>query len=479
VGKASLIMVVGFNIVFLAMGLNLSGVTAHCYKNYVNYYDMEQAHFIAESITNIALSELYVASVSNTFYQLPNSTLIATNTYQRTINFNGATATVTQFRDLNLLQNTFTVVSTYLQFPDTIIVKSRQQNFAQFAMYTVNDGGIQWTAGELCNGPLHSEGTLVITTSGGSGPIFSGRVTTLGGYTVNGSTPRSLYNGFTGGYANGVTIPLPTSAMMTANMALALPKGLVVTPTSTSNDIYIEFKASDSTMIIKEGAKSTQSDGNWASTTKFTPYGSTTGVYSTKTSSSFDGLVSLAASSNANIHIKGKLNGQITVANVAGTGSIYIDSSVTYKNENVNGPFTSTSPKSDDMLGIVANHSIIITDNTNNNTTSSTGKNPTGNVNIDASIFSLGVNATDGFTAQNYDSRDAGYINLLGGLQQNSRQIVGQTKYGVQYGFNKNYTYDTRYQNSYPPSYPVDQLFGLITYYENMGWKNTNVWSEW
>jgi hypothetical protein len=413
-----------------------------------------------------------------------SGTLIAANTYQNTINFCGATATITQFRDTSLLQNTFTVVSNYQGYIDTVRVQSRQQNFAQFAMYTVNDGGIVWGAGEMCNGPLHSEGTLTLQTAdghasgnNGNGPQFTGRVTVKGGYKLNGtSNPATLYDGYKGGYQNGVSIALPSEAMLTSNLALAMPKALSLSPTA-GNDIYIDF-LKNGTMLITQKATSTQDTAQqWVGNVKYTPYtkaGSSTGVYSTQLSSSFDGVIALDTASNANIHLRGTLDGAITIARITGTttntGSVYIDSSVTYLNGNVNNP--ATPPLSNDMLGIVADHSIYVTDNDNNNTTT---RNPSGNVNIDASIFSLGVKSTDGFTAQNYTTRNANYINLLGGLQQNNRQAVGQTSGS---GFQKNYTYDKRLANSFPPGYPVDQYFCLMTYYENMQWPS-GIWSIW
>jgi hypothetical protein len=487
-GRTSLILVVGFNIIFITMGLNISSISSHAYNSYINDINHEQAHFAAESVVNIALADLYAASTANTFYTMPG-TNIAANTYQNTINFNGATATITQFRDLTLLRNTFTVVSNYQGYIDTVIILSRQQNFAQFAMYTVNDGGIIWGAGEFCNGPLHSEGTLTLQTAdghangnNGNGPQFTGRVTVKGGYTLNGTAnPAALYNGFTGGYQNGVGIAMPSAAMLTTNLTTSLPKAINLAPTA-GKDIYIDF-LSNSTMLITQSAANTQNtDQQWVNNANYTPYttagngslpGNSKGIYSTLTSANFNGVIALTGASNANIHIRGKLDGAITIANVAGTGSVYIDSSVTYLNGNVNNP--AAPPLSNDMLGIVANHSVIITDNPNNNVTTAGNLNPAGDVNIDATIFSLGLNNADGFTAQNYKTRNAGYINLLGGLQQNNRQAVGQTSGS---GFQKNYTYDKRYLNSFPPGYPVTQLFGLVTYYENMQWPD-GIWSIW
>jgi hypothetical protein len=467
-GKTSIFMVVGFNMVFMFMGLNLSGISSHAYHNYINYENIEQAQFATESVSNMALAQLFASSQANSFYSMsPNP---------QTITFNGATATLSQFRDLTLLQNTFTIVSTYNGYSDTIRIKSRQQSFSQFAMYNVNDGGIVWGNGEVCNGPIHTQGTLTLQTangkadgSNGNGPLFSGRASTLKGYTLNGANPKSLYNGFTGGYQNNLSIGLPSAAMLTNNLNSSLPLAVNL-PTTANKDVYIEFK-SNGTMVIKQGAVSTQSSGTWTGS-GYTLWGAGNsglgnGMYSTSLSSSFNGVVALTGTSNANVHIKGKLNGQITIACVAGSGSVYIDSSVVYKDENVNG-INNNPPTSDDMLGIVANHSVIVTDNTNNDVTNGTTK-------IDATIFSLGLNASDGFTAQNYNTRPVGTLSLLGGLQQNNRQAVGLVS-GA--GFKKNYVYDKRYINQFPPGYPVDQYFSLISYYENMGW-NKSIWNEW
>ena len=80
-----------------------------------------------------------------------------------------------------------------------------------------------------------------------------------------------------------------------------------------------------------------------------------------------------------NIHVKGVLNGQVTIAALSSNssnGRVWIDSSVVYNDNPI------TNPASTDMLGICAQTILLITGDANND-------NPAKGVTIQASMFSL------------------------------------------------------------------------------------------
>ena len=111
-------------------------------------------------------------------------------------------------------------------------------------------------------------------------------------------------------------------------------------------------------------------------------------------------------------------------------------------------------PNSTDLLGIVSEGDVMITDNAANNS----------DIKIHASIFSQ----NGGFGAENYDTRPiAGKIELLGGIIQDTRRAVG-TFSGVttNHGFDKRYRYDERFLLVSPPHFPGTGSYEIISWFE-------------
>ena len=156
------------------------------------------------------------------------------------------------------------------------------------------------------------------------------------------------------------------------------------------------------------------------------------------------------------MHLLGTVKGQYTLAvsGSSGTGSIYLDNDIVY---NTN---PATNPSSTDMLGIVAQQNVWITDNTNNNTNG---------IKINGSIYCQ----SGSFGAENYSTRPAaGFIDLYGGITQNTRGAVGTFTtdwWGntyINHGFSKRYRYDDRLLTSYPPAYPGCGTFEVVSWFE-------------
>ena len=117
-----------------------------------------------------------------------------------------------------------------------------------------------------------------------------------------------------------------------------------------------------------------------------------------------------------------------------------------------------SNPGSTDLLGIVAQNNVFVSDNLANST----------NINVDASIYA----ETGGFGAQDYNTRPlSGTINLYGGVQQNGRIPVGDyvtngSNLYLVSGFLKNYRYDNRLLTIAPPGYPFTGMFEIVSWYE-------------
>jgi hypothetical protein len=149
--------------------------------------------------------------------------------------------------------------------------------------------------------------------------------------------------------------------------------------------------------------------------------------------------------------IKGTIKGQLTLgcSYVSKGGSVYLDSSVAY-NTNPN-----TNPLSTDILGIVTQNNIWVTDNKANNNS----------ITIQGSLYCQ----AGSFGAENYSTRGYdGYINILGGLVQAVRGAVGVigTSGNITNGFSKNYSYDRRFMFSAPPNFPNTGSYNVISWYE-------------
>jgi hypothetical protein len=196
---------------------------------------------------------------------------------------------------------------------------------------------------------------------------------------------------------------------------------------STTNDVYMTFNA-DGTVKYRTG---------------------TTGAWTTKTLTALAGTNQVIVIDGGNLHIKGKLNGQVTVAALSSStskGMVYIDSSVSYNTNPV------TTPTSTDILGIVATNDIMIKDTTYNNTSAG--------ITIQAAMFSQ----NGGFGADHYDTRASGVngsIHLLGGISQKVRNAVG-TSGSPGTGFKKSYYYDNRMLVTAPPSFPTTGSYEIL-----------------
>ncbi|MDP3787562.1 MAG: hypothetical protein Q8R05_08505 [Candidatus Omnitrophota bacterium] len=135
-----------------------------------------------------------------------------------------------------------------------------------------------------------------------------------------------------------------------------------------------------------------------------------------------------------NLWISGTLNGQLTV----GTNrDLVITNNITYNTNPV------TNPSSTDMLGLIAEKDVIISQNAPSNLT------------IQASILAL----DDSFYVENWAGLPPkGKLNIYGGLIQDARGPIGlfnPATSTIISGYSKNYVYDPRLRNIPPPFFPT------------------------
>jgi len=396
-------MVMGFNVIFMVMGFNLSTITTMAYDKYTKYYEMEQAVYCVGSGINIAVGAFY--KDTGWIPSTSDYTFMGGSTFHIDKTWPGPDSITLMARGY------------YATLAETSIVGLKRGKFSEYAIYSVNENGIYWITGDTCRGPLHTEDQLNVSGN----PVFLGKVTTKLGLYKNPSSSKPQF----AGYKSGISQALPSSC------AEVISLGSSGGQSYSNKNVWIDFYP----------------DGKIAVRTPTS--GSTRTIYDNVSSLTSNGVVLVK---NGDLHIKGTLNGRITLG-CTGTGKVYLDSSIVYATDP-----KSISPRCDDMLGIVADKDILITDNSNNT-------NPAVGVTINASLFSR----TGGLQAENYASRDvSGKLKVVGGIQQKNRNPVGTFYIGgaIASGFQKDYDFDKRLQTDAPVGYPALQKFTVMSWYE-------------
>jgi hypothetical protein len=413
-GKALLFVVMGFSLTFLLIAQNFNRVTLKANDNMTNYANTQISHNIAVTGTNIAC---------NAFYLDPNWVAGFSN-----IACMGGTYTTNiQTLDATKLIKSITTISTYngyngyavKTYHDTLIVTFQPGRFSRYAYYSASEGGspIYWATGDTVKGPLQTQDYLRVSGN----PVFLGFVgTKLGVVNKNGSSDHPQ---FLGGMLTGSNIPINTAGVSSVE-SYALTNGFEF---ANHDTVYLNF-VSDSVKY--------RYTWNGKDTTKAIAKMAPNGVLFVK---------------GGTARIKGTISGQITLgcSQVTKGGSVYLDSSITYKTDpNVNSSST-------DILGVVTQNNIVITDNKAN-------KN---GIDIQGSLYCQ----TGSFGAENYSTRAySGYIDLLGGIIQAVRGAVGVigSNGTISNGFSKLYSYDRRFMFSAPPNFPNTGTYNVISWYE-------------
>jgi hypothetical protein len=464
-GRTSLMLIIAFNITFVAMGFGLSRITSWAYDKYCGYADIEQSQLTAESCANIAISAALLDTPRITVQNRCSSTAM--------FGKSGTSFTVNQYPTFDGVgvQNgeSLMVVGSIplpsaikLDYPPdldphlicTTLVKVQGNSFSQYVFYSVSENGVSWTAGDTCRGKLHTQDQLNCIGSNGppkTGPDFKGFVTTKLGVKVSSGQPN-----FEQQY--GVAdISLPTELTDLNKWGKTENGGRFI----NKLDTYVLFK-SDGTITVRTEPPGTAQSGttcwNESSTAMNAPPNNTIPKCTTYASTSALAASGVVLVQNAALHVEGVLDGRITLGCVdtlnaskqkSNLSQVFIDNSITYKDA---PPCTRVpSRSSTDMLGIVATNNITVSQYVNHDGVAKVSLN---NVNLNASMFSQ----TGSFTAENYSGRgDCGKLTLVGGLQQNIRGAVGQP--GTPFnGFLKDYDWDNNLQNGSPIGYPTTKF---------------------
>jgi hypothetical protein len=414
-GRASILLVMGYVAMLLLSGVLMSDMSVQAYENAMRYYQGVKGRNIAIAGANIA---------ANYIFQYPPN--INGNGwfagYTTPVSFDGGTFTVTIDSTSSIDPNTgeprLTLRSTalYNDSTTTVLVTLRPSNFAKFAVYAgTSAAAVYWATGDSAFGPVHVQGTL--RTHGT--PFFGGKVTTKSGVD---STSWGGHPIFNAGVENGVDIPLNRNYQRLRDKAASGGKLF-----TGNGDLYLNFKG-DSVAWHRGSNPDTTS-----LLSTFAP----------------NGTIALN-NSNGTLHVQGTVKGRYTVGSLdtssSSKGKVIIDNDIRY---NTN---PQTDPTSTDMLGVVAYNSITIKDN------SSTSMTP--NFTVMAALFSY----SSSIQVENYNSRPLGILYSFGGWTV--QDIAATTNTSITKGLSVNIRFDERFRTTSPPYFPTTNAYEILAWYE-------------
>jgi len=421
-GRNAIFLAIGFTALCLLSGLNLSYVSVDALKNAILYQESTNIHNISQTGVNFACNQLFQTPNWRAGYQnVPfggGTFTVVVNTIVKSSVVNGHTLV-----DSSRIQVVTT--ATYEGATDVIKILLQPSLFSKFAYFSNNEpSSIVWTTGDTVWGPYHSNTMLYVDGN----PVFNGKTTNFQGLHKANTKDAPQFNK---GYETGIFITMPAALTIPTLKAQQMVDGVQGGYYSNGGqDLYLNFNA-NGTVTYRTG---------------------TSGAWTTQPLSTFAGPNQVVVVNNANIHIKGIVNGQVTIAATSSStnkGQVWIDSSVAYNNDPLAVPCTST-----DMLGICATNNIMIASNKSNN-------DPAKGVTIQGSLFS----SNGGLAADSATTKvPSGQIHLLGGVSQQTRQTVGVV--GGGHGYLKSYNYDVRMMVSAPPAFPTTGAYEILEWLE-------------
>lgn len=410
-GKWSLLMVLGFSLVVLSIMPRVTWRVNEAFRNFVGYQDTSVAHNIAVSAANMAANGVFITPAWRTGFP---STAYSGGTFSATV----ANMTGSDSSNVKII-----AIGNYQAAKETCTVILEPGSFARFAYFSNVEGSISWGNQDVVYGPFHTQDVMNIIGS----PTFWGKVTAL-----KGTSPAKSAANFYGGYASGVSIPLPGNL---AGLTTAATAGGYTA--AANKDLYVIFKKDSVRYALVNNKAAAPSAAS----------------YTTKPLSTFapNGAVVVPS---GDLHVEGTFKGKATFATTSAGHSVYVDSSVHYNVPPPAWPANDTS--SEDLLGICSYDSIIVSDNAENNK----------GCEIDAAMFCL----NGGLAAQDIANNSPmwGTLKLYGGIQQYRRGVVCyfDGSGNVNAGFLKQYYYDNRLMTQSPPFYPATGTYQIISWLE-------------
>lgn len=480
-GKAALLLVLGFSMIFLVLGHNFGNLSSRAIENMSNYYEESIAYNIAVTGANMAASQVFMDKtweegyadvkfdngtlnvyVSNPQPSMtpvqtkgkkgkggssnPNKTVIChippgNPAAAHTIEVgNAAVPAHLNHGDYvgpcsgEVVDSAMVVIiseGTYQGITKTVQVELRPSHFSKFGNYYSSITAYPAT-GDTFNGPFHTNGLL--TTYGQ--PVFNGKVTSKNGLSKKGAPPKPEFNG---GFESGIDIPLEFD---TSGMRVSASKIFADTLNKGKDiDVRLVFNA-DGT--VTHSFSINDGKNKW-----------TTPVTEKLTDLAPNGLIYIE---KGNAFVSGVVKGEATVVATkqgkSGRGEVYFEDNLTYATD------PRKNPNSKDVLGIVAESDIRIQYNANTNS----GK----NIETWASMFAMnGTIGPEDYFFNKYYYNHLAQWNILGGLiADGTRQTAVYSGSKPVRGLKFVHSYDSRFLTYVPPFFPHTKSFEVVSWYE-------------
>jgi hypothetical protein len=401
-GRAAIIVVISLSFILGYIGINMNRYATDAVGNMASYYDASASHNLALAGANVGLAKFYedttwFGTTSQTF----DSPSMKGSFTARMVDLGSNKV---------MLRSVSTYRTWYAQdLHDTVEVyfnKNRLNSFSMYAWMTDFEGNVFWITGDTVWGRVHSNGNLHVSGS----PVFMEKATTSKQFDPKAGTGtnHAIYKkGYETGVAS-ITFPTDLSELVAASTAggkkYTTDIWVTLCPgTSATGDGYALVRATSGGPVID--------------TVRFGAMGFNGVIYGT-----------------GRVNVQGTLDGQCTIASAT---DVYVQNDIVYEQNPLAG-------SSDDLLGLVADHDVVVADNAANNSSCV----------IQAAIFSR----SESFVAEHYNTRGlAGTLQVTGSIVQKERGAVGQfSGSNLTDGFYKRYRYDQRLEDPAfrPPYFP-------------------------
>lgn len=358
-GKAAMLLVMGFSLIFLVVGNNFNNLATRSVDNDANYYIHNMSHNIATAGANIAANQVFIDKTWDVGYEdlafqsgiinvyITNPT--GASTKIEVCHGSGSHSFHTISVDPSSLAGHLAhgdalgacggsmppsmvlIYSEGIFQGDTSIVYVELQpsTFAKYGNFYDKMASAIPATGDVFQGPFHVNDQMRTWGS----PEFFGKVTSKKGLVMY-NTKDPIFHG---GYESGVDVPRPfdTTGMRTAGGS----GGIVIKDTAgigNAIDVEIEFKNDK----VEYRYKIDDGLNKWSSVNKVKL-------------SDFNGMLYVE---KGNVFVKGEIDGKATVVaskkGKSGYGNIFQTDDLTYKDD------ISKKPDSDNMLGLIAEENI-------------------------------------------------------------------------------------------------------------------------
>ncbi len=441
-GKAVLIVVIGFTMIFLVMGYFWGNLATRTVDNHVSYYKSTIAHNIAVSGANIGLSEY---TRDTTWYQTGHFIRPFENIGEMDVSF-----------DAPLGPSTRTLISdgSFMGVESIVKVKLSRATklLAEYAWFIPQTSAANsargWITGDTVFGAFHSNQWLVVDGN----PVFTGKVTTSNGIKDQSKKPSPKSNPeFLGGFEKDVDVTWNFDMDFSAQAAAASVDGLSF---PQNKNLWLTFY-SNGTFTYRTAAKSAGDDSSKYSTAS-API---------QISSLTNKII---YQEKGDIYMSGVLNGEMTViahGSSGGIGNVYLVGDMVYETDpmipNGSGGYM-INPAADDMMGIVATNNIYVATSQVSGGKANNVTNP--DIHVDAAIFCV----QGGFQVEDFNdfvSGQTGTIYLQGsmtaGKEEDVSVLSGNT---IVKGYKRHVIFDSRFAFG-PPTW-----FPYVTYYKVVSW---------